>query len=153
MPIPLKVIVPKLDRLRLRSTLNRLGKTAIKIEDATTVSDGLAAVLGLVSVFAARKPVTETVTDAIVDVFGRLIEDQIESSQAQGGKIPLVAITLYDSAFAMLTGRKEILDLRSGELTQKIPQAPIEIVAYDLRALLTTLRKEAENATSGPVEK
>lgn len=132
----LKPLIQNLGQLRLRRIYKEtLGK---EMNERELVKPSEALVMIFAGILRSRNLVREDQLDLIIDElgkeilkFGKMLEETADKDN-----LPVAHLIMVDRMFVRMSGEIDFLDIRSGKKINKIELPPIEILTFDLTALL-----------------
>jgi len=140
-PIPfsrIKPLVQRLGLLRLKNISKFIFDKQTDFDDGELVPPGEALLLILASILDGRSVVTKEQNDLIINEYGKDIVTfgKMIAEAADKEKLPVSHLIIVDRLFARISGHKDFLDLRTGNKTNVLEMPAIEIMTFDLPAML-----------------
>lgn len=132
----LKPLIQNLGQLRLRRIYKETLGKELNESDLVTPSEAL--VMIFAGIMRSRSLVREDQLDLIIDELGKEILNFGKMLEAAANKesLPVAHLIMVDRMFCRMSGDVDFLDIRSGKKITKLELPPIEILTFDLTAML-----------------
>jgi hypothetical protein len=142
-----------LSPLQLRFLLQAAGRTDLRGKlDQVDLSPGELLLIGLADWLAIRNPVPAEQQRLLASYYASNVlraAAQIEeaiSSPNRHVKLPTIQLAIIDSALATMSGDKQCLDLRTGDIAPGPPTLPMDVYSVNLTSMYVLRRRQATEA-------